>query len=136
MSQEALRIVSEQIRAYRAGDVEIAAALFDPCAVVDGSRLGIDEPAVGVDEINRLVGDFKGAFDAYDYETTELIDAGGNTIVALIHEKGRGKTSGVPVDRHLGVVYNVIGGKITRITSFPSRDAALEAVGARESAPS
>jgi hypothetical protein len=132
MSQEALRIVDEQIRSYRAGDVEAAASLFDRCAVVDASRLGTDEPAVGVHEINRLVGGFKGVFDAYDYETTELIDAGGNTVVALVHEQGRGKSSGVPVDRHVGVVYNVVGDKITRITSFPSREAALEAVGLTE----
>ena len=133
MSQEALRIVSQQIRAYREGDAELAASLFDSHAVVDMSRVGVVEAAAfGRAEINRLVGSFRGAFDAYDYETADLVDVGGNTIVAVVHEHGRGKASGVPVDRHLGVVYNVVGDKITRVTAFPTKEAALEAVGLPE----
>ena len=133
MSREALRTVSDQIRSYREGNADGANVLFDPHAVVDMSRLtGPGEVAYGLAEINRLVGGFRASFDTYDYETAELVDAGGNTIVAVIHEHGRGRASGVPVDRVIAVVYNVIGGKITRVTGFPTMEEALEAVGLSE----
>jgi ketosteroid isomerase-like protein len=45
-----------------------------------------------------------------------------------IAERGRGRGSGAPVERAVGVIYTVIGGRIVRITVFPSAEAAREAI--------
>jgi hypothetical protein len=49
-----------------------------------------------------------------------------------MRETGRGKGSGVPVDRPLATLYTLIDGKIARITMFHTEQEALEAVGLSE----
>jgi hypothetical protein len=42
-----------------------------------------------------------------------------------LQDFARGKTSGVPVNRSTAVLYTVIGGKIARITQFPTEQQAF-----------
>jgi hypothetical protein len=51
-------------------------------------------------------------------------------VLAVVTETGSGKTSGVPVRHSIATLYTVIDGKIVRITTFPSEQEALEAIGA------
>ena len=61
-----------------------------------------------------------------------LTDLGSGAVHAVVTETGRGKGSGVPVERHFAALYTLIDAKITRITFFPSESQALEAVGLSE----
>ncbi len=56
----------------------------------------------------------------------------GLTLAPVLREIGRGKGSGVAVDRPLATLYTVIDGKIVRITTFRTEQEALEAAGLRE----
>jgi hypothetical protein len=47
-------------------------------------------------------------------------------------QHGRGKGSGVEVEAPYALLYDVRWGKITRLTMFPTQEAALEAAGLRE----
>jgi ketosteroid isomerase-like protein len=80
----------------------------------------------------RAARHYVGAFEDYAYEVDRLTDLGSGAVLAVVTETGRGKGSGVPVERHFAALYTVIGGKITRITFFPSESDALEAAGLRE----
>ena len=65
-------------------------------------------------------------------ELLELIDAGGDTVVALERFGGRAKRSGVDTDQVIGDVFTIRDGKIVRVREYPSLEAALEAAGLRE----
>ena len=58
-----------------------------------------------------------------------LTDLGSGAVLAVVTETGRGKGSGVPVERHFAALYTVIDGKIARATVFRSEQDALEAAG-------
>jgi ketosteroid isomerase-like protein len=62
----------------------------------------------------------------------ELIDAGGDTVVAIERFGGRAKLSGVETDQLLGNVFTIRDGKIARGREYPTREQALEAGGLRE----
>jgi ketosteroid isomerase-like protein len=73
-----------------------------------------------------------GTFEEYRYEVERLTDLGSGMTLALVTETGRGKSSGVPVDRGYANLYTVIDGAIARITLFRTEQDALEAIGLRE----
>ena len=61
-------------------------------------------------------------------EGVELRDAGDDRVACLCHLVGRGKASGVPVERAVGIVFRIRDGKLWRIRSYLDPDEALEAV--------
>lgn len=58
-----------------------------------------------------------------------MADLGSGAVLVIAHEVGRGKGSGIPVDRSYASIHTVIAGKLVRITVFPGEGEALEAVG-------
>jgi ketosteroid isomerase-like protein len=105
-------------------------ALFDEDVVWDagdtpgGKRHGRD----GVREFFRQ---WVGAFDDWQFEIKECIDAG-NSVFLHMHQTGRGKTSGAPVQIDLWQVWLFFEGKVVRFVQKPDRQAALEAAGLSE----
>ena len=134
MSQENVEVVQGHIEAFRQGDPPGALARVDPHVVWDASRIGLLDVAVayGHEEFSQTIRHYIGAFEDYDYEAQRLKDLGSGAVLALVIDKGRGKSSGVPVRQSFAVLYTVIDGKIAPITFFPSETEALEAVGLRE----
>ena len=61
-------------------------------------------------------------------ENTELIDAG-DSVVVVFRQHGRGRGSGVEVDRNFYGVCDVRDGRIVRYRQFTSRDEAIAAAG-------
>jgi ketosteroid isomerase-like protein len=66
------------------------------------------------------------------YAVKALTDLGTGAVLAVVTETGRGKGSGVPVNRSYAVLYTVIDGRIARITQFGTEQEALQAAGLRE----
>ena len=133
MSQENVEVVRAHIEAYNRLDGS-ALAFFDPHVVLDMSRVtGLDfgipyGHAAATDAIRRYIG----AFDEYAYEVKQLTDLGAGAVLANVAERGRGKKSGVRVERSFAALYTVIAGKIARVTVFPNEEEALEAAGLTE----
>jgi ketosteroid isomerase-like protein len=71
-------------------------------------------------------------FDDYSFEIVRLIDAGDDRVVALLHQSGIGKESGVPVEWDNGMVMELKDGRVIRATNYLSHADALEAAGLRE----
>lgn len=68
------------------------------------------------------------AFDDYSLEPEEFIDAG-DKVLAPVHQTGRGKDSGIPVDVRYILVFTLRAGKGIRVDSYYDRRRALEAAG-------
>jgi ketosteroid isomerase-like protein len=65
-------------------------------------------------------------------ELTEVIDAGGDQVVAVNELRGTWERSGVPVEGRYASVFTLLNGRIVRVQAFKTREEALEAVGLRE----
>ena len=71
-------------------------------------------------------------FDQFTLRLERLIDVGDDRVVALFHHIATGKASGVPVELHQGVVYELEGGRVIRCRSYPDHAGALKAAGLAE----
>jgi ketosteroid isomerase-like protein len=71
-------------------------------------------------------------FDDWSVRLEEMIDAGDDGVVGLFHHTATGKGSGVPVELHMALVYEVQEGRIVRIWNFINPAEALAAVGLTE----
>jgi ketosteroid isomerase-like protein len=71
-----------------------------------------------------------GPFDEWGYEVGEMIDAG-DSVVAHIHQWGRGKGSGAKVESQFWLVWTIRDGKLVRGTHYAGRAEALESAGLR-----
>jgi ketosteroid isomerase-like protein len=71
-------------------------------------------------------------FDDFSFQVVRVIDAGGDRVVALLHQSGIGKESGVPVEWDNGVVFELRDGRVIRATNYLSHAEALEAAGLQE----
>jgi len=129
-----VEVVRAHIEAFRQGDPSGALSHVDPYLVWDPSRIGLLDLKVasGHEEFSQTIRQYIGAFEDYDFEAQRLSDLGSGAVLASLTEKGRGKGSGVPVQRSFAALYTLIDGKITRITFFASEDQALEAAGLQE----
>jgi ketosteroid isomerase-like protein len=133
MSEENVEMVRKHIEAWAAKDAAGAASFFDPHVVLDSSRtIEIDSVAYGPEAVAEHFRRYAGTFENYRWETQRLTDLGSGAVLAVATETGRGKGSGISVDRSVAMVYTVIDGKIVRMTSFRTEHEALEAAGLRE----
>jgi ketosteroid isomerase-like protein len=133
MSEENVELVRAHIEAWRAEDAPHALSFLDPYVVADVSRTDeIDSAVYGQEGIAEFFRRYAGTFEDYGWEIERLTDLGSGAVLAVSRETGRGKGSGVPVDRPLTTLYTVIDGKIARITTFRTEAEALEAAGLSE----
>ena len=71
-------------------------------------------------------------FDHLSFDIEELIDAPIDRVVALIHQRGSGQGSRVPVEMDLAAVYELEGGRVIRIRNYLDLRDALKAAGLSE----
>jgi ketosteroid isomerase-like protein len=71
------------------------------------------------------------AFDSYEIETEELIDAG-DEVVALVRVRAKTRRDAVVVEHRPAAVWSVRERKIVRVRFFLERERALEAAGLAE----
>ena len=82
----------------------------------------------GREGLAQAVADWGGQWDDWRLELVRLIDADPD-VVSVMHQRARGKISGVDVATELGSVFSVEAGKIVRWQMFFSEQEALAAVG-------
>lgn len=126
-----MEVVRTLIEAFRRGQTEAGLDVLDEHAVLDVTRLQPPEGGIayGHEAITRLVIRYVATFELYDYELAKLVDLGGGTVLAVIAEHGRGKGSGARVERSYASLYNLIEGRVVRMTHFPTEREAREAAG-------
>jgi ketosteroid isomerase-like protein len=129
MSEENLERVRRGVE-----DVKVFWSMLDEHVVWDLRRwpytLDMAEVYVGRDAVIEASRRYWGTWVDYRVEI-ELIDAG-QSVIIVSRERGKGRSSGVPVDRLNPQLWTFRGDRIIRWESFETRTAALEAAGLQE----
>jgi ketosteroid isomerase-like protein len=133
VSQENVEIVARAIDGFNQRDVEALADLVTPdfelfpavIGVVEGgSYRGRDGLATYFDTLSDAWGEMRIVPD-------ELRDLGDRVLV-LGRIEGHGRGSGVPVHAPQGIIFDVRGGKMSRIRTYLDHGEALRAAGLSE----
>ena len=82
--------------------------------------------------MRAYVQDWIDLFDNFRIEPVELIDAGGNRVVAVLRFGGRIRRGAVDTDQTMGAVFEIRDGKIARGREYGTRKQALDAAGLSE----
>jgi ketosteroid isomerase-like protein len=82
----------------------------------------------GPEGTREFLTDWVSAWEDWRLEVRELIDAG-DDVVAILHQSGRSKTTGLEVDMDFAQVWTIKNGKQTRMRMYADPDEALRAVG-------
>src|SRR3954454_8782096 len=74
-----------------------------------------EQPAYhGIEGARRFMADWTAAFDDWEIELVEALDAGGDKVVGILRQRGRAKNAGVLVDMKLATVFTLRDGQLTR----------------------
>ena len=82
----------------------------------------------GPEGTREFLTEWVGAWEDWRLEVRELIDAG-DDVVAILHQSGRSKTTGLEVDMDFAQVWTIKDGKQTRMRMYADPDEALREVG-------
>ncbi len=133
MSQENVEVISEAFQAWLRGDDKWLEAM-DPDIEWDMSAYplpDLPEHGQGRENFARLLAEFRVSWVEYKNDARELID-GGDHVVAVLHETIRARGSPAMLERDVGIVWTMKGGRAVRYRAFRTRKEALEAAGLRE----
>ena len=134
MSQENVEVVKVAYEAFARGGLDRYMEHFTDDVVYRAVEDAPDEPGPihGKDAVRAWLQDWIDMFDGFRMEPVELIDAGGDTVVAVERFGGHAKLSGVETDQIIGDVITIRNGKIARGHEYATREQALEAAGLSE----
>jgi ketosteroid isomerase-like protein len=139
MSREDVEVVRQVYEAVARRDTRTILTLYDAGVELSFSRGTLADhivggPAVwrGHDGLRTMDRELRESFENFETRYEELIDAGEH-VVSVSRYRGRGRRSGVEIDGPLQFgVWSVRGSKVTKVSWYPTRKEALEAVGLRE----
>jgi ketosteroid isomerase-like protein len=131
MSQENVEIVRTSIEAYNRRDFDTAVQSFDTEIEWLFPPVLAGESCRGPEEVRRLWEGLDEAFEDFQLEPQEFVDAG-DLVVVRSHFHGRGKESGIETEGRMHSVTALRDGRIVRIEYFNDWAEALEAAGLSE----
>jgi ketosteroid isomerase-like protein len=129
MSEENVELVRRGIE-----NVDAFWAMLDEYVVWDHRGQpapDLDGVYFGREAVIKASRHYWGTWADYRVEAEELLDAG-PSVVVILRERGRGKSSGVPFERQNPQLWTFREGRIIRWESFPTRADALKAAGLSE----
>jgi len=128
MSEENVEIVRTMLDAWDKHGIDATRDAFDPdVELVDlQSAMGMQDRGRGPDDLDRMAKQWAEIFDDWGLEILDLVDLGGEFVMAEVRFDGVGRDSGAPVSVRQFEIYRLIGGKIVEIrVGFNDRDDAL-----------
>lgn len=128
----AVGLVQRALAALNAGDIEDLVALCDRDFELDMSDR-VFNPATyrGHDGIRQFHAEVLEVWDHYTWEPERVVDHG-NLVVALLRTTGKGRGSGLEVERQTAMIWTVRGDKATSLRFYRDQDRALEAAASRD----
>ncbi len=129
MSQENVELVRRGI-----ASVDAFWAMLDEYIVWDLRGypiVDLDPVYLGREAVIEASRHYWGTWEDYSLEAEEVIDAGASVAIA-VHERMRGKGSGVGIDRRWAQTWTFHRGRLIRWEVFPEKAEALVAAGLRE----
>jgi ketosteroid isomerase-like protein len=85
----------------------------------------------GLEGARTFISDWVEAWHEWELEIESLHDAG-DKVVAILHQRGRSKATGVPVEMRFAQVWTMRDGKQVRMEMYATPDEGLEAAGLTE----
>jgi len=85
----------------------------------------------GIEGARGFVRDWSDAWDDWQLDVEAFYDTG-DKVVAVVHQRGKSKTTGLPVDMSFAQVFTLRDGKETRMEMYSDPATALKAVGLEE----
>jgi ketosteroid isomerase-like protein len=133
MSKENVAIVKAGFKAMERGGLDSVVEYWADDIEHRAAEGAIDDrgPMHGKEAVRAYVQDWLDMFDDAKIEPVELIDAGGDQVIAVLRGSGRAKLSGVETNMTYAAVYTIRDGKIARGQEYMTRAEALEAAGLR-----
>jgi ketosteroid isomerase-like protein len=128
MSQENVEIVRTMLDTWETDGFDATITAFDPdVELVDlQSAMGMQDRGRGPEELRRLAEQWTEIFDDWRMEVHEVVDLGGEWVMAHVRYHGVGRDSGIPVSNRQFEVYRLVEGKIAEIrVGFHDREGAL-----------
>ena len=133
MSRENVEVVRAMWAAYARGDAEAALGAYSEDTVWDDTHYRPDGAVhVGRDALVNVVRTWRAAWEDYDVEAEEVLDAGGDRVVAVLRETGRGKGGGVELTNRFAQVATLRNDQIVHTMVYRAPGDAIDAVGLRE----
>jgi ketosteroid isomerase-like protein len=129
MSQETVKIIRRGFEHWMSTGEIRAHADF----VWDVSNLGWPDQQIylGVEGARQFLAEWADAWDDWELEAEDYLDAGAQVVV-ILRQRGRSKATGIPVDMRFAQVWTYRDGQATRMQMYASVEEALEAVGLSE----
>jgi len=123
----AVELVQRALAALNAGAIDALVALCDRDFELDMSDR-VFNPATyrGHDGIRQFHNEVLDVWERYVWEPEEVIEHG-NRVVALVRTRGRGRGSGLEIDRQTAMIWTVRGDKALSLRFYRDRERALEA---------
>lgn len=130
MSQENVAVVRHMFEAFLRSDLEAALSAFDPDVEWDGTNLPDGRVSRGLDAIMEHTSSWAEMWETWEVELEEVIDAGGDQVIAFIRERGRTK-AGIELNERHSELYRVRNNKVVYRKGFSNATEALDAAGLR-----
>jgi len=127
MSQENVEVVRRLYGAYTAANLaKVIRAVCDPDIEWHAAEgFGVLR---GRDAVISHFESFRDAFDGWQVEAEDVIDAG-DEIIGVTRARGSGRASKVGLDARYAIVFDLRANLIVRAREYPTRTEALEAAG-------
>ena len=86
----------------------------------------------GHEGVKRLALFWMAQFDEYTVEPEEFIELGGDRLLVLLYQRGRIRSSDVPIEQPIGWIVESRAGKLTKVDVYFSWETARSAAGLPE----
>src|ERR1700730_5274510 len=128
MSEANVAVVRGMWEAFIRNDVEAALAAFDPDVEWDGTNLPDGKISRGREAVLDHAARWAEMWETWEVELEDVIDAGGDRVIAFIRERGR-STAGLDMNERHSELYGIRDGKIAYRKGFSDPDEALVEAG-------
>ena len=85
-----------------------------------------------LEEARRFIREWSEPFDDWQIEVEAVHDVGDDRVLVIVRQRGRSRSTGLPVDMVLGQLFTLRDGKQTRMQMYSDPAEALRAVGLQE----
>jgi ketosteroid isomerase-like protein len=122
-------IVRRAHDALNRSDADALAALCAPDFRLDMSdRVFNPEVYLGHDGIRRFMGEVHEVWESFTWEPTDVKEAA-DVVLALVHSVGHGRGSGLDIERHSAMLWQIPGETLLAVTFYRDPMAARSASG-------
>jgi len=137
MSQENMELVRRRldivVEAFNTRGIDAALPYFHPELVWKAPPEWLEREVYrGHEGLRELATSWGQNFDEFRLEVERVVGLGGDRALALVHQRGRLKGTGHPMEMAIGWIVELVGGQLVRVDVYFSWEAALEAAGLSE----